>query len=389
MGRREKGEGSIYFDKRNNCYAASFWTEAGKRKYLYASIKGEVPPGRKEVKVKLEEAMRQDREGTLVVSSTTTLAIYLRDWLETISLRIRASSYPTWKNHIEIHLIPAIGGYKLQQLRPEHIQKRLITVLIKKELANSTIKEIYKVLKHALSDAVKTQKLSVSPCRNIVLPTDDGEEDGENIQVLSHAHITAVFEYLARRKHPREAMFVAMITTGMRSGEVRGLQWADVHLDDKSADGAYIAVNRTVVYIPGQGYIVNRTKSKSGKRKIPLTDYTAAKLRVYKAEQTLKGTWNEDGLVFPGEEGNYYSKSALRAALDRLIIRLELPILRVHDLRHTAATEMLISGMNLESVRKIMGHSSIQMTLRYVHFLGDTLKLDVQKYSAYLDARLA
>lgn len=384
--RREKGEGSIYFDKRNNCYVGSFWTEQGKRKHLYASIKGEIPAGRKEVKLRLEEAMRQDREGTLVVSSATTLAVYLRDWLETQALRIRKSSYPTWKNHIEIHLIPAIGGYKLQLLRPEHIQKRLIPELIKKGLANSTIKEIYKVLKHALSDAVKAQKLSLSPCRNIVLPVDEGE-DGEDIQVLSKSQITDTFEYLAKRKHPREAMFVVLITTGMRSGEVRGLQWSDVHLDDKSPDGPYIAVNRTVVFISGQGYIVNRTKTKSGKRKIPLTAYAAAKLRVYKAEQQLKGTWNE--LVFPGEEGNYYSKSALRAALDRLIARLKLPILRVHDLRHTAATEMLISGMNPESVRKVMGHGSLEMTMKYVHFLGDTLKQDVQKYSAYLDVKQA
>ena len=151
------------------------------------------------------------------------------------------------------------------------------------------------------------------------------------------------------------------IHTGMRPGELLGLEWEDVDLD---ATGGSLRVNRAL----SDGKLTT-PKTKRSRRRIDLSSASAAALKAHRKRQLEErlrraGLWQDHGLVFPSTVGTPLSHRNVVRAFKDLLKRAGLPQnTRLYDLRHTCATLLLGSNVHPKYVQELLGHASIALTL--------------------------
>ncbi len=166
------------------------------------------------------------------------------------------------------------------------------------------------------------------------------------------------------------ALYHLAVTTGLRLGELLGLKWGDLEWDNKR-----LQIRRQLQRIPHQGLVFAELKSKSSKRAIALGSLSIAKLKTHQEMQQeaklAKGDiWQENDLLFPSTKGSPHEPRNLQRHFENLLEKIELPKIRFHDLRHTAATLMFKQGVHPKVVQERLGHSSISLTLdTYSHVI--------------------
>jgi len=165
----------------------------------------------------------------------------------------------------------------------------------------------------------------------------------------------------------RYIIFLA-IYTGLRRGELLGLRWADVDVENQT-----ISVNQSLQRMVGKGLIVTEPKTRSSRRLVTLPP-TAVKvltsLKTERMDQCGDLGWSESNYVFCNKNGAPMSPDTVSHAFNRLVKRTEIPHVRFHDLRHTHATLMLKQGVNPKIVCERLGHSSVTITMdTYSHVL--------------------
>lgn len=168
-----------------------------------------------------------------------------------------------------------------------------------------------------------------------------------------------------------EALLTLAVTTGMREGELLGLRWRNVNLDRR-----YLQVQTQLRRLRSTGLTIKDVKTGSSRRKIELSDLAVEALRRHRASQAqdrlaLGEAWQDHDLVFPNSIGNPMdAPSLLERGYVRVIKAAGLPYIRFHDLRHTAATLLLLKGVHPKKVSEMLGHASVAITLTvYSHVL--------------------
>jgi len=371
MAKRPKGEGAFYWSESHNRYEATV-TINGKKKTVASSTKGTKTQKYRECSKKLAEAKRLAEVGLDAAPGEQTVKAYMEEWTDAYKTQVRDSTFAKRRFAFD-RAIAEFGLTKLKDLGPKHIQTWVTGMA--KDLAPSSIEIYYGLFKKALADAVERGYLLASPCRGIKCPRIEEEE----MMILDSEQRRIFLDFVKGHRH--ETLFVTTLMTAMRSGEVRGLRWEDIHLDKEEVD-----VRETLVYISRQGYEQHKPKTKAGKRAIPLVEPALTKLRQHRTAQrerylSLGIPWSEQELVFQGRRpGAPFSEDAMRDALARILEAAGLPRLRVHDLRHTGITYMLLAGAQLKTVMKWAGHANVEQTLHYVHILPETLQKDIQSF---------
>jgi integrase len=161
-----------------------------------------------------------------------------------------------------------------------------------------------------------------------------------------------------------EALFVLALVTGLREGELLGLRWSDVDLD-----AATVTVRGSMQPDDRGRRVIEETKTRSSRRLVVLPRLAVAALlshRTVQARERLRAgpRWQELGLVFPNTVGRaILPQNLLQRSLYPLLERAELPRLRFHDLRHSAATLLLARGVHPKVVSELLGHTQIGITL--------------------------
>ena len=185
---------------------------------------------------------------------------------------------------------------------------------------------------------------------------------------------------LAVRGTRYEALYLLAVTTGIRQGELLGLRWSDLDWVTRQ-----LSVQRQLQRLSGQGMVFSEPKSASGRRVIALGSATIEKLREHYKHQQLErlaagGRWIENDLIFPTIIGTPIEGSNLIRNFKSRLHAYNLPNIRFHDLRHTAATLMLQQGIHPKVVQERLGHSQISMTLdTYSHVLPNMQEEAAQK----------
>jgi integrase len=168
-----------------------------------------------------------------------------------------------------------------------------------------------------------------------------------------------------------EAFYVLALNTGMRLGELLGLKWRDLDLEAGTVQ-IQSSLKKAV-----SGHALGKPKTAGSRRKVMLTPTAIAALRVHRArqleERLQSPVWHENDLVFTNSIGNTLCPTNVyRRGFKPLLRRAGLPMIRLHDTRHTAATLLLLSGIHPKVVSEMLGHSSINITLNlYSHVLPD------------------
>jgi integrase len=170
------------------------------------------------------------------------------------------------------------------------------------------------------------------------------------------------------------ALWMVLATTGLRRGEASGLRWSDIDLDR-----ATLTV-RVQLVRHGRNLVLTEPKTERSRRSIRLSTRTVAALRAHQARQQEERLaagpawqeWHDEGLVFTRPDGAPLSPANLRLPLNQALRRAGLPHLRVHDLRHTAATILLRASIPVSTVSAMLGHESAALTYRvYAHVIPD------------------
>jgi len=176
----------------------------------------------------------------------------------------------------------------------------------------------------------------------------------------------------AARGSRLEALLLLALTTGMRRGELLALRWSDVDLDSR-----VLHVLRTMNFIGGLGYVEGEPKTRAGRRDIVLPDVAVEALkqhRVHQGEARVKAglRWREQGIVFPNMYGGFFSPAQVGKLFHGLLKKAGLPDVRLHDLRHSVATILRASGVDLKVIQGLLGHSSMAITADiYSHVLPE------------------
>lgn len=350
MPKRANGEGSIYQRKSDGKWVGSLSLDDGKRKVFYGKTK-------KEVRDKLNEAIYEQQRGILATGPNVTLQEYLENWLENIHKpTIRLSTYLNYRKQLNNYLVPGLGAIKLQKLTPQQVQT-FYTRKINEGLSPKSVNNIHGVLHKALDNAVKWNILPRNVCDAVTPPRVPRKE----LNYLSAEQAKILLKEV--KEHRLEALLTLAITTGLRRGELLALRWQDIDFTDNS-----LQVKRAVSYFKAYGYVESEPKTARSRRTIMLPDFVITILtqhREHQAEQQRNAgdVWVTKGLVFTNAWGDYYSPSTMLKVFKRFLISIDMPQMRFHDLRHSAATILLAMKVHPKIVQEILGHSQITTTM--------------------------
>jgi integrase len=335
--RRTKGTGSVY--TRKDGRVVGEYGINGKTRYIYGRDEAEVAD-------RVAEAIRNRDAG--IDSENMTVGGYMDRWLTAIKDTVRVGTWKQYEMIVRLHIKPTLGSTKLDKLHALQIQafyrERLDAGVSARRMqyAHVTIHKAFK-------DAVRWRLVPFNVADAVTPPRPAKPE----ITPLSAGQVKVLLA--AARGDRLEALYVLAVTTGMRIGEMFGLKWSDVDLE-----AGTVQVRRTVA---ADGKI-NPPKTSSGRRTIRLSRMAISALSGY----PRASEW-----VFPSAAGTpigicNFHKNSWRPLLQRA----SLPPTRFHDLRHTAATLMLSSGVPVKVVSEMLGHADISTTLSiYAHVLPD------------------
>lgn len=301
---------------------------------------------REEAAAKLHEALYQSRTGTLPLPTTVTLGAWLTQWLEEYKRpHIRRTTYDRYAMLMRRYLLPTLGHISVQQLRTadiQHVYNHLAThgrADGSGGLSAGTIQFVHTVLYGALTQAVRhglvTQNVSTHTTRRT--PQPRVPTTLSRAQVANDLQTAVQGERLA-------AAYLLPFYTGLRRGEVLGLQWSALDLDAGQLHVRTMVV-REQLDRPEHGrrtrLVLREPKTAAARRTIPLMPECVALLRRHRAQQAQERlhwgrAYADHGLVFCRENGEMIAPGHYAAHFTRVMSRLGLPTLTPHTARHAS-----------------------------------------------------
>ena len=304
----------------------------------------------------LEEMKRDHYAGTLQQGKSPRLADYLAEWLSVNGAeRWRENTATGYRTAVN-RMVPVIGHIRLSDLRSANVEALLAGMA--ESYARGTIQHARNVLRIALNDAVRDDKIT----RNVAAKARLPRHVATPTTVARPLSLSELPRFLnAARDHDGGAILTVAVYTGLRLGELRGLTWEALDMDDGT-----LTVSQQVQDGTG-GWKVTPPKSDHARRTVPLQAGAVAALKRqhrHQLEQRVLsgGRWVEHGFVFTSETGNPLAITTVTNILNAVLSAASLPRRRFHDLRHSFASYLISHGADLMTVRDLCGHSTITIT---------------------------
>ena len=315
-----------------------------------------------EVKEKLRTAIENSKRLDYTQTGKYTVGQWMDEWFEAYAkVKVRPSSHQTYKGYIENHIKPNIGDIPIEKLTSLQLQKfyrllltegRIPRIESEKQprgLSAKTVRNINQVISSAMDMAVRHKLILSNPTEGCELPKVEHREmktlPAEQLGAfLREAKESGVYE-----------LYYLDLATGLRRGELLGLKWEDVDLQN-----GVIHVRRQVARVDGEVKELP-LKTKNSYRNISISQDAVAMLTEMEAHRS-------SDYVFPSSTGGPISPDSVNNMLHRVLKRAGLPSIRFHDLRHTFATLALQNGVDIKTVSGMLGHFSAGFTLdTYAH----------------------
>lgn len=320
----------------------------------------------------------QDATGTLPEPSRITGEEYLPRWLKDAARpALRDSTFALYAMVIRKHILPHIGTALLSRLSlsPANVQT-LLSTLERDTVPPPTRKVVLRVLHVAFKQAVAWRLITSNPAVGVKPPRVPQRE----MQTLTPE---LARQFLEAAKSDRfHALYAVLLGTGLRIGEALGLSWTDVDLERGT-----LTVRRQLTEVSGK-LSLQEPKTERARRTVDLPGFVVEALREHEERMRAeKHLLTDLLLVFVGPEGKPLRKSNLRRrSFVPLLKRAGIRRVRVHDIRHTAASLMLLEGVHPKVVQERLGHANIGITLGiYSHVLPRLGKEAAEKMDALLN----
>jgi integrase len=346
--RRPKGEGSAY-RRKDGRVVGEYEDAYGRTRYITSTTMTKA-----EMRAKVRKALENRDKGIAYDSENLSVENYMDRWLESIRDQVRPGTFKPYEAITRLHIKPTLGNTKLDKLNALQLET-LYRQKLKAGLSSRRVRYIHVTIRKALKDAVRLQLLS----RNVADAAIPPRPVKHEIKPLTQEQMRALLD--AARGDNLEALYVLAITTGMRQGELLGLQWKDIDLD-----AGTLRVNRSVY-----DGLISPPKTSAGRRTIRLSKLAVAALRQHRLN-TAKQRISE--WVFPNARGATIGHQNLHnRSWKPLLKRAGLPhSTRFHDLRHSCISLLLARGVPVKVVSEMAGHADVSITLSvYGHLLPD------------------
>ena len=321
------------------------------------------------------KATEEKSRGQLVDARRLTFGQFLDEWTAGFALKVadgdlKPSSVRTYSDHVRLHIKPALGYLRLQELEVRHVNEFHRTLAKKRgrkvdsTLSPVTRRQVHITLHAALAAAKRQQLIGYNPAEDAERPRRRSEKvDSEQVWKVEQLR-----SFLAGTREDRlGVLWLLMGTTGLRRAEAMGLRWRDVDLENGT-----LQVRETRVSV---AYKVHEgdPKTQAGRRPMPLFPETVVALKAWKARQAGERLhwgpeWTDTGHVFTRESGEPWHPATISKRFTTAVEAADVPRIRLHDLRHGFATYHLAAGTQLKHLQKLMGHARIGVTMDvYVH----------------------
>jgi integrase len=333
-----------------------------------------------EAKDYLSDLQRQRKTGKAVVAAPITVDEFLDRYLKSADLR--ENTRDSYVEILDSYIRPKLGKLKMKSLTTLKIQA-VYDEMLERDLAPRTVRYAHSIFHSALDQGMDWNLLPFNPAKGVKLPKKKRAE----VRYLSGDEIGAFMGAAWFDLH--SAYFELALVTGARPGELMGLKWSEVDLENET-----IKIKQTLVR-DREGWYLRPPKTAKAKRTIPIPPATVQTLIEHKADQgryrlKVGRSWSDHGLVFTNDVGqplerhnfvrrhfkptlrravrNLYAADRVRGNSELIEKRDEMKKLSLYGLRHTCATLMLEKGINPKTVSEQLGHKSVAFTLdTYAH----------------------
>lgn len=379
MTRRAAGEGSLF--RYRDGWAAQVRLGQGRgarRKTVYGKTQAEVLE-------KLRALRRQLDAGVVPrAGRALTVGAYLEEWIrDVLPGAVRPSTEASYETLVRMHLVPGLGSIALDKLTPTHVRAFLrakaaeVSVRTKRPLSDRTLQYLHAVLRLALEQARRDELVTRNVATLVAAPRVSREE----IRPLTIVEAKALFAAaVTDRLRP---LWLVLVSLGLRRGEALALRWDDIDLET-----GVVQIRRSLQRVRGKLLTVE-PKTERSRRALPLPAVLVEVLREHRrsqvAERLAAPAWVDPELVFTTHVGTPLEPRNVLRSFHALCRRAGVREVRIHDLRHAAASFLLLQGVDMRVVMGTLGHSRQATTSDlYTHLLEPVQRDAAERMDALL-----
>ena len=343
----------------------------------------------------MAEMQVDSANNSYVGNSNITVGEWLKEWVNTYKRgTVRNNTLASYIFSINHYIIPEIGNYELQKIRPINIQKLLKKMkngqckTTDRKLSIKTIKDVYNVLNMAFEEAVDNNLIKKN-CMEKIKPPKLRKKEPQIMTIKEQKQ----FEELLSDKYDF-TVYLFLLKTGERASEAAGSNWEDIDFKNKkiTVRSGLVLTARFSEELKKEGAFVEKSelKSESSARKMSMLFDVEKLLLDYRTEyMKVNGIKNVEELkgkpLFLTNKGNRIKSDFLWTKLSRFLKKKDFRHIGVHQLRHTFATRCLEAGISQKYLQKLLGHATPEMTNRYTHLLEEFESDEDEKISEYYE----
>lgn len=363
MASQTKIEGYLVDDRGVWTVRARFVTGGVGKKKLHSKSTGLKVSGhnKRKAEIEMNKILREwEKEAAKFVPSSNPLfKECVQIWLERKRLTLKENTLDSYKVIAKAHIIPQLGSKRIADLTRDDI-RRYYEKLARNGITANTLKKHRVVIHGVLEDAVLDEIVAVNVSDHIKLPKIKKFEG----TALSEQQVLDMLIKLEEQPEPIRAAVTLALAYGLRRSEICGLRWKDIDFQNN-----VLKVRNTVTEFAGTVYEAETTKTKASCRTLYLVEQTIPYLQNLRTAQREQGFYN--GKVCANPDGRPVKPEYITRACMRFIKECGHDGVRLHDLRHTAAT-ILAKRVPIKQVQAYLGHEDIQTTLSiYTHILDE------------------
>lgn len=394
----KKGE----YQRTNGTYAYRWTDGKGKRHEVYARDLDDLRAKEKEIDADTNEGIKVEAR-YVIINEMYDLWVQLKRG-------IKDNTFENYKYMYNTFVRPSFGKKRIQTLKKSDVKIFYNYLADQRCLQASTIDSIHNVLHQVLDMAVDDKYIRSNPSDKALKELKQSHAfKTEKRRALTIAEQELFLNYLRNNETYSHwyPIFAVMLGTGMRVGEITGLRWCDIDLDNGVID-----INHTLVYychrheveLNGCYFNINTPKTKASNRKIPMIESVKEAFLMEKANQEKSGIKCSaviDGysdFIFVNRNGKTQHQGTLNKAIRRIIrdcndevllndenATVLLPHFSCHSLRHTFSTRMCEAGINVKVIQDTLGHQDISTTMNiYTDATKEMKKQEFQSLDNYL-----
>ena len=336
-----------------------------------------------EARTELAKYIAQIENGFVVEGNVPTFKQFYEIWKRDYGLKeLAPSTYSRYKGMLESRILPYLGHFKLDKIKPTDIMK-FYDMLDKdtqirrvkcnngyrtlNPLSQKTILEPHRLIRVMLHRAIYWQLLFSNPCERVQPPKSKKPKrryyDDEQCKVL----LSNLNELSVDDIKYKTAITLTLFT-GVRLGELMGLEWSDIDFTN-----GIVSINKSSQYLADKGVFTKTPKTESSIREVAIPDFVLSLLEEYKlwyeTQKSICGElWTNSDRLFVQADGKPMHPSSISKWFVKYVGTIGLPVINFHGLRHTNASLLVAQNIDIAVISARLGHAQISTTLDfYVH----------------------